>query len=373
LLEPQTELENIPTSEQKGASAERPTEPSKVSAIGEGLVAKPQRVGSDTGTKRRVSSPEEARGVLEANVKGNREHLSRAATKVHYVVNNSGSGFRTQAETGDVLLDLEKIADHAGKVHDAGGNSEHYISSALQEEFVHSQQIKAAGNQFVALYSSIWKGLTKEAQTALSAAYPDSTDHSVLGAEYERMVIQHLNGDTITEAHHRDITKLLPFVTGKQTTELMNNITRVLNVAEVGKEAPVEAAAPEPQKAPAPKAEARAPPKPTLTHSASGRWSSQDQYQYSQQKRRLTKAINAKDWKAVIKEADYFEKYYEDRGISPPDDWARWARAKDDAEIELRRPKSHPMYAKPETVRDAEAALAEDADFMARQERRKTL
>ena len=52
----------------------------------------------------------------------------------------------------------------------------------------------------------------------------------------------------------------------------------------------------------------------------------------------LTRAINAKDWQAVIAEADRFEAYYS-RPESPPfpDDHHRWKRAKEDAEYALKR------------------------------------
>ena len=58
---------------------------------------------------------------------------------------------------------------------------------------------------------------------------------------------------------------------------------------------------------------------------------------YRQFKQRLTKALNAKDWQAVLREAEAFEQHYENSPEPYPDDWSRWQRAKDDAEFELRR------------------------------------
>jgi hypothetical protein len=74
-----------------------------------------------------------------------------------------------------------------------------------------------------------------------------------------------------------------------------------------------------------------------------GQWLKSDQAHYQLQKAQLTRAQNAKDWPKVIELADAFEKHWEDRGISPPDDWARWARAKEDAQLELRRAPKKPV------------------------------
>ena len=68
-----------------------------------------------------------------------------------------------------------------------------------------------------------------------------------------------------------------------------------------------------------------------------GEFTKSDQGQYRLQKAQLTKAQNAKDWPKVIALADTFEKHWEQRGIGVPDDWARWQRAKEDAQLELRR------------------------------------
>jgi len=53
-------------------------------------------------------------------------------------------------------------------------------------------------------------------------------------------------------------------------------------------------------------------------------------------KSRLTRALNRKDWHAVIAVANDFENFY-DAHPPVPDDWNRWARAKRDAEQELAR------------------------------------
>jgi N12 class adenine-specific DNA methylase len=67
-----------------------------------------------------------------------------------------------------------------------------------------------------------------------------------------------------------------------------------------------------------------------------------DQAAYRKQKTGLTRALNAKDWKAVLANVEAFDKHWE--GRSPPDDWARWERAKEDAQYELaREPKTYGM------------------------------
>jgi N12 class adenine-specific DNA methylase len=59
---------------------------------------------------------------------------------------------------------------------------------------------------------------------------------------------------------------------------------------------------------------------------------------YQAFKRALTWAVNAKDWKRVIHEADRFNAYYTQPGAPPfPDYWANWERAKEDAERALQR------------------------------------
>lgn len=74
---------------------------------------------------------------------------------------------------------------------------------------------------------------------------------------------------------------------------------------------------------------APAPPKPARTNE-------EQQKTYSQFKRALTKAENAKDWPAVIAQAKAFNDYYEQSGDPFPDDWNRWVRAGEDAERALR-------------------------------------
>lgn len=49
----------------------------------------------------------------------------------------------------------------------------------------------------------------------------------------------------------------------------------------------------------------------------------------------LTRAENRSDWRKVIEVADSFEHYFDERDLPLPDNWARWARAKEDAEFKL--------------------------------------
>lgn len=90
---------------------------------------------------------------------------------------------------------------------------------------------------------------------------------------------------------------------------------------------------PEPAKPPATKTtgKAKAAKPPTGT----------PQQVYQQFKRALAKALNAKDWPAVIAEADRFTAYYDDPANPPyPDDWHRWERARDDAQLAIQRQES---------------------------------
>ena len=57
---------------------------------------------------------------------------------------------------------------------------------------------------------------------------------------------------------------------------------------------------------------------------------------YRNFKSALTRALNAKNHEAVIRQADAFERYYSEHGPIP-DDWSRWQRARDDALLALRR------------------------------------
>lgn len=57
--------------------------------------------------------------------------------------------------------------------------------------------------------------------------------------------------------------------------------------------------------------------------------------QYSQAKARLTRA-KKKGPQAVIEEVEFTYSAWTDGGYAWPDDWARWARAKEDANMELR-------------------------------------
>lgn len=60
-----------------------------------------------------------------------------------------------------------------------------------------------------------------------------------------------------------------------------------------------------------------------------------DRIAYRNFKSALTRAVNAKNWVKVIAVADAFDAYY--AGTSPPDDWSRWERARDDARFALAR------------------------------------
>ena len=56
----------------------------------------------------------------------------------------------------------------------------------------------------------------------------------------------------------------------------------------------------------------------------------------------LTRAINSKDPHKVIRETERFFAYYVRSDTEPaPDDWARWARAADDAQYAIQRAKPY--------------------------------
>lgn len=65
-------------------------------------------------------------------------------------------------------------------------------------------------------------------------------------------------------------------------------------------------------------------------------WSPDLQKAYQAQKAALTRAKKAGP-QAVIKAVDAFFAFYEAQQVPAPDDWARWERAKDDAQSEIRR------------------------------------
>lgn len=61
-----------------------------------------------------------------------------------------------------------------------------------------------------------------------------------------------------------------------------------------------------------------------------------DNRTYRNLKSRLTRAINSGDPDKVVAECDRAEHVFDTDG-PPPDDWARWQRARYDAEFEIRR------------------------------------
>jgi len=115
---------------------------------------------------------------------------------------------------------------------------------------------------------------------------------------------------------------------------------------------PVVPAEPEAQ-APAPAAgPVKSPKLPTEKPADRDEW----QKTYRKWVTALTKAQNAQDWNEVIRQADAFDAFYTKHG-GFPDQWSNWVRAKDDAELYLRRPDIAPKLkakaepkAKPEPV-----------------------
>lgn len=58
------------------------------------------------------------------------------------------------------------------------------------------------------------------------------------------------------------------------------------------------------------------------------------QSEYSRLKAKLTRAINSKDYPRIIRTVDEAMAIFADKGY--PDNWHRWQRAKEDAEIAQR-------------------------------------
>lgn len=87
---------------------------------------------------------------------------------------------------------------------------------------------------------------------------------------------------------------------------------------------------------PAPPPEQKAPPaKPTPKPTSVRGWTDEQQKRFQQFKSSLTRAENAKDWRAVIVAVRAFEDFFSK--ISPPDQWHRWQNAADDAVHALNR------------------------------------
>jgi len=55
------------------------------------------------------------------------------------------------------------------------------------------------------------------------------------------------------------------------------------------------------------------------------------QAEYRRLKGRLSRALNSGDCDKIIREAKYALAIFEEKGS--PDDWSRWERAKEDAEV----------------------------------------
>jgi len=56
--------------------------------------------------------------------------------------------------------------------------------------------------------------------------------------------------------------------------------------------------------------------------------------EYRRLKGRLTRVSNSGDYNKIIKEVEHALAIFEQKGY--PDDWSRWERAKDDAEVAKR-------------------------------------
>jgi hypothetical protein len=59
--------------------------------------------------------------------------------------------------------------------------------------------------------------------------------------------------------------------------------------------------------------------------------------EFSKAKAALTRAKNSGDARKVVDLVDQTFAAWDDAGVAWPDDWARWQRAKDDAELALAR------------------------------------
>lgn len=93
---------------------------------------------------------------------------------------------------------------------------------------------------------------------------------------------------------------------------------------------------------------------------------------YSKFKRALAKAVKAKDYAEIIRQADAFQRHYETDGNGPfPDSWSDWERHKSEAEMQLARQgkPSGPLVVpilKP--VNPPRPAASQDAAYIAAQD-----
>jgi hypothetical protein len=240
-LAPAPKEEQVPTGEQPTAEPP-PAAPvaEKPESGYEGMAIK--SVGKQPGIAYEpdLSKPEVVKRQLNDLLESNSDRLESSGTKVTVGAHEGESGFLTNPQSGDVSLDPDKIAGHAPIIKDAGGNPRAWLASGVGEEHIHSLQIRAAGDDFEPTYTAIYNQLDEPTKKALSEVYPDPAAQTPasLGAEYERMVLQHRAGQTITEAHHRDISPILPALAGAQSAALEANIERVRRGIEAAAPAP---------------------------------------------------------------------------------------------------------------------------------------
>lgn len=66
-------------------------------------------------------------------------------------------------------------------------------------------------------------------------------------------------------------------------------------------------------------------------------WTPMHQKKFVAMKSRLTRAQNRRDWRAVLRACDAFEKFFDENGGIYPDNWAHWDIARRNAEFEISR------------------------------------
>jgi hypothetical protein len=136
----------------------------------------------------------------------------------------SGIGIATD---GVIRIDIVKLAESARL---PGVNHDGWVRSAVQEEEWHNRQLLAAAGKFEqhygALFSELLSAHGQEFVRLLKTVY-HSENNAVLAAEFERMVLQHRSGQTVTESNYGDISPLMRFIAGNHPAAFNSSIENV--------------------------------------------------------------------------------------------------------------------------------------------------
>lgn len=274
-------------------------------------------------------------------------HIARAHEAELPESNKSGIALHN----GKITVDAAKL--DAATEQMTPEERETYINAAIGEEVLH-KGFKSFVNESPANRARALKLIEDEPDAVeyLQKHYKgfDALDPEHKAAEIARVIMQGKAGVT-TESTWKFIEDLIAHI--KRILGNMTDATRNL-IADI--EARMNGRHAEPKE----------PVRGT------GEWNEQVQKEYRKFKSRLTKAMRAKDWNAVLAEKEKFDKYFGDEVNAYPDDWARWDRAADDARTALRlnpplvTPITKPLAEKPKAEKPAPESPKPASDLAAK-------